>query len=304
MIKISNLKYQYKTYHKGSGFLNNIKDFFNRKYEFVDALDIESLNIEKGEIVGLLGPNGAGKTTLIKIMTGILSVKNGDVLCDNYIPYNKEKKYLKEIGVVIGQKSQLIWDLPSIDTLEMLKNIYEINDEEFKKRLEKLMELLNLKDKINVPVRKLSLGERLKFELICSLIHKPKILFLDEPTIGVDIVSQKAIHEFLLKLNEEEQTTIVLTSHNMKDIEALCKRIVVILKGKIVLDSDIMQLKQNYVAEKKYIIHTKTDEFSFENIPFKKIDVCKYEIDGNNIISFENNSKELEEIIYDYFKGY
>ena len=303
MIKISNLKYKYKTYHKGSGFLNNIKDFFNRKYEFVDALDIESLNIEKGEIVGLLGPNGAGKTTLIKIMTGILSVKNGDVLCDN-IPYNKEKQYLKEIGVVIGQKSQLIWDLPSIDTLEMLKNIYEINDEEFKKRLEKLMELLNLKDKINVPVRKLSLGERLKFELICSLIHKPKILFLDEPTIGVDIVSQKAIHEFLLKLNEEEQTTIVLTSHNMKDIEALCKRIVVILKGKIVLDSDIMQLKQNYVAEKKYIIHTKTDEFSFENISFKKIDVCKYEIDGNNIISFENNSKELEEIIYDYFKGY
>lgn len=304
MIKISNLKYKYKTYHKGSGFLDNIKDFFNRKYEFVDALDIESLNIEKGEIVGLLGPNGAGKTTLIKIMTGILSVKNGDVLCDNYIPYNKEKQYLKEIGVVIGQKSQLIWDLPSIDTLEMLKNIYEINDEEFKKRLEKLMELLNLKDKINVPVRKLSLGERLKFELICSLIHKPKILFLDEPTIGVDIVSQKAIHEFLLKLNEEEQTTIVLTSHNMKDIEALCKRIVVILKGKIVLDSDIMQLKQNYVAEKKYIIHTKTDEFSFENIPLKKIDVCKYEIDGNNIISFENNSKELEEIIYDYFKGY
>lgn len=304
MIKISNLKYKYKTYHKGSGFLNNIKDFFNRKYEFVDALDIESLNIEKGEIVGLLGPNGAGKTTLIKIMTGILSVKNGDILCDNYIPYNKEKQYLKEIGVVIGQKSQLIWDLPSIDTLEMLKNIYEINDEEFKKRLEKLMELFNLKDKINVPVRKLSLGERLKFELICSLIHKPKILFLDEPTIGVDIVSQKAIHEFLLKLNEEEQTTIVLTSHNMKDIEALCKRIVVILKGKIVLDSDIMQLKQNYVAEKKYIIHTKTDEFSFENISFKKIDVCKYEIDGNNIISFENNSKELEEIIYDYFKGY
>ena len=304
MIKISNLKYKYKTYHKGSGFLDNIKDFFNRKYEFVAALDIESLNIEKGEIVGLLGPNGAGKTTLIKIMTGILSVKNGDVLCDNYIPYNKEKQYLKEIGVVIGQKSQLIWDLPSIDTLEMLKNIYEINDEEFKKRLEKLMELLNLKDKINVPVRKLSLGERLKFELICSLIHKPKILFLDEPTIGVDIVSQKAIHEFLLKLNEEEQTTIVLTSHNMKDIEALCKRIVVILKGKIVLDSDIIQLKQNYIAEKKYIIHTKTDEFSFENISFKKIDVCKYEIDGNDIISFENNSKELEEIIYDYFKGY
>ena len=304
MIKISNLKYQYKTYYKGSSFLNDIKDFFNRKYEFVDALDIESLNIEKGEIVGLLGPNGAGKTTLIKIMTGILSVKKGEVLCDNYIPYNKEKQYLKEIGVVIGQKSQLIWDLPSIDTLEMLKNIYEINDEEFKKRLEKLMELLNLKDKINVPVRKLSLGERLKFELICSLIHKPKILFLDEPTIGVDIVSQKAIHEFLLKLNEEEQTTIVLTSHNMKDIEALCKRIVVILKGKIVLDSDIIQLKQNYIAEKKYIIHTKTDEFSFENISFKKIDVCKYEIDGNDIISFENNSKELEEIIYDYFKGY
>lgn len=303
MIKISKLKYKYKTYHKGSGFLNNIKDFFNRKYEFVDAIDVDSLNISKGEIIGLLGPNGAGKTTLIKILTGILSVKEGKVLCDNYVPYNKDKEYLKEIGVVIGQKSQLIWDLPSIDTLEMLKNIYEIDNEEFKKRLDKLTKLLNLKEKLNIPVRKLSLGERLKFELICSLIHKPKILFLDEPTIGVDIVSQKSIYEFLLKLNEDESTTIILTSHNMKDIEALCKRIVVILKGKIVLDTDIKKLKQNYVSEKKYIIHTKEDFFPFKDIPFKKLDVCKYEIEENNIICFENNTKELEEIIYEYFKG-
>ncbi|WP_067139530.1 ABC transporter ATP-binding protein [Oceanivirga salmonicida] len=303
MIIIKNLKYQYKTYKKGVGFLNNFKDFFKRKYEYIDAIDIKSLKVDKGEIVGLLGPNGAGKTTLIKLMTGILSIENGEILCDNYIPYKKEENYLKEIGVVIGQKSQLIWDLPSIDTLKMLKDIYKINELEFNNRLKKMTNLLNLEDKINIPVRKLSLGERLKFELICSLIHKPKILFLDEPTIGVDIISQKAIHEFLLKLNSDEKTTIILTSHNMKDIEYLCRRIVVILKGKITLDTDIMQLKNSYKVETKYIIHTEIDEFPFKDIEFKKIDNCKFEIGKNNIISFEDNTKELEEIIYEIFKG-
>ncbi|WP_068268923.1 ABC transporter ATP-binding protein [Caviibacter abscessus] len=302
MVKVKNLKYEYKTYKKGSGFFENLKDFFKRKYVYHEAIDIKEFNINKGEIIGLLGPNGAGKTTFIKLITGILSPKSGQIFCDNYIPYEKNNMFLKEIGVVLGQKSQLIWDLPSIDTLKMLKDIYEIDELSFEKRLKKLVKLLNLESKLYIPVRKLSLGERLKFELICSLIHKPKILFLDEPTIGVDIVSQKSIYEFLITLNKEEQTTIILTSHNMKDIEALCERIVVILNGKIVHDTNITDLKNKYKTETKFIIKTKEDKFPFKDIEYKKIESCKYEINENEIESIETQTKELEEIIYEIFK--
>lgn len=303
MLKIKNIKYEYKTYEKSIGALSVVKDFFNRKYNYIEAINIEELNIAKGEMVGLLGPNGAGKTTLIKLMTGILSLKEGEIICDEYIPYEKKKEFLKEIGVVMGQKSQLLWDLPALDTLEMLRDIYEIDNSNFDKRLEQLLKLLNLESKIKIPVRKLSLGERLKFELICSLIHKPKILFLDEPTIGVDIVSQKAIYDFLLELNKLENTTIILTSHNMKDIETLCKRIIIILDGKITMDTTIDDLKSKYRTEKKYIIHTETDEFPYKDIEYTKIDNCKYEIRNDNIKFIENDIKELEEIIYDIFKG-
>lgn len=303
MLKIKNIKYEYKTYEKSTGTLSVVKDFFNRKYNYIEAINIEELNIAKGEMVGLLGPNGAGKTTLIKLMTGILSLKEGEIICDEYIPYEKKKEFLKEIGVVMGQKSQLLWDLPALDTLEMLRDIYEIDNSNFDKRLEQLLKLLNLESKIKIPVRKLSLGERLKFELICSLIHKPKILFLDEPTIGVDIVSQKAIYDFLLELNKLENTTIILTSHNMKDIETLCKRIIIILDGKITMDTTIDDLKSKYRTEKKYIIHTETDEFPYKDIEYTKIDNCKYEIRNDNIKFIENDIKELEEIIYDIFKG-
>jgi len=163
-----------------------------------------NVSINKGEIVGLLGPNGAGKTTLIKLLTGILEIKSGEMLCLNKTPYKKEKNYLKNIGVVMGQKSQLIWDLPAMETLRMLKEIYEIDRKEFEERLEKLLRLLNLKEKVSTPVRKLSLGERIKFELTCSLIHKPQILFLDEPTIGLDITSQYAVYDFLREVNRTE----------------------------------------------------------------------------------------------------
>ncbi|WP_156413094.1 ATP-binding cassette domain-containing protein, partial [Oceanivirga salmonicida] len=187
MIEIENLKFYYKTYEKKTGFMSTIHDFFKRKYIKKQALNIDELNIKEGEIVGILGPNGAGKTTLIKILSGILEEKSGKVICDNFRPYNKNKEFLKNIGVVMGQKSQLIWDLPSIETLKLLKEIYNISKEDFDTRLDYFIELFNLKEKINVPVRKLSLGERRKFEIICSLIHNPKILFLDEPTIGLDI---------------------------------------------------------------------------------------------------------------------
>ena len=244
IIKCENLNYWYETYEKKSGIKGTLQDLWKRNHKRVMAIKNINISINKGEIVGLLGPNGAGKTTLIKLLTGILEVKSGEILCLNKTPYKKEKNYLKNIGVVMGQKSQLIWDLPAMETLRMLKEIYEIDRKEFEERLEKLLRLLNLKEKVSTPVRKLSLGERIKFELTCSLIHKPQILFLDEPTIGLDITSQYAVYDFLREVNRTENTTIILTSHYMKDIENLCERVVIILKGEKHFDLPLEELKE------------------------------------------------------------
>jgi len=251
IIKCENLNYWYETYEKKSGIKGTLQDLWKRKHKKVMAIKDINVSINKGEIVGLLGPNGAGKTTLIKLLTGILEVKSGEILCLNKTPYKKEKNYLKNIGVVMGQKSQLIWDLPAMETLRMLKEIYEIDRKEFEERLEKLLRLLNLKEKVSTPVRKLSLGERIKFELTCSLIHRPQILFLDEPTIGLDITSQYAVYDFLREVNRTENTTIILTSHYMKDIENLCERVVIILKGEKHFDLPLEELKEEVVIELK-----------------------------------------------------
>lgn len=299
MISVKDLEFYYTIYEQKQGFLENIKGLFNRKYQKVRALNIDNIEINDGEVVGILGPNGAGKTTLIKILTGILNYDKGTVKCNGYTPYTKDKRYLKDIGVVMGQKSQLIWDLPSSETLSMLKDIYEISDKDYTERLEYLLKLLNLEKKINIPVRKLSLGERLKFELICSLIHKPKILFLDEPTIGVDIVSQKAIYKFLNEINKKEKNIILLTSHYMKDIEAVCKRIIVIIEGQKHLDIPLDKLKEKYKAEYKYYIDTKDGVFP----AYKKINEKRFELSLDNVENIENGSKELDEIIYEIFKN-
>ena len=247
IIKCENLNYWYETYEKKSGIKGTLQDLWKRKHKKVMAIKDINVSINKGEIVGLLGPNGAGKTTLIKLLTGILKVKSGEILCLNKTPYKKEKIYLKNIGVVMGQKSQLIWDLPAMETLKMLKEIYEIDRTEFEERLEKLLRLLNLKEKVSTPVRKLSLGERIKFELTCSLIHRPQILFLDEPTIGLDITSQYAVYDFLREVNRTENTTIILTSHYMKDIENLCERVIIILKGEKHFDLPLEELKEKFI---------------------------------------------------------
>ncbi|MDO5089672.1 MAG: ATP-binding cassette domain-containing protein [Leptotrichiaceae bacterium] len=317
IIKCEKLNYWYKTYEKSSGLKGTLKDFFKRKHKKAEAVINVDISINKGEIVGLLGPNGAGKTTLIKLLTGILEAKSGEMSCLGTEPYKKEKIYLKNIGVVMGQKSQLIWDLPSMETLRMLKEIYDINKADFDARLEKLLELLNLKEKVFIPVRKLSLGERIKFELVCSLINKPQILFLDEPTIGLDITSQYAVYDFLSEINKTENTTIILTSHYMKDIEKLCERVIIILKGKKHFDLPIEELKKKFVRGKTYIVESKKDELPFENSDFivKKLEKNIFEVYGKNenskisnldlenIISIKENTPELEEIIFRLFSG-
>ena len=317
IIKCENLNYWYETYEKKSGIKGTLQDLWKRKHKKVMAIKDINVSINKGEIVGLLGPNGAGKTTLIKLLTGILEVKSGKILCLNKTPYKKEKIYLKNIGVVMGQKSQLIWDLPAMETLRMLKEIYEIDRKEFEERLEKLLRLLNLKEKVSTPVRKLSLGERIKFELTCSLIHKPQILFLDEPTIGLDITSQYAVYDFLREVNRTENTTIILTSHYMKDIENLCERVIIILKGEKHFDLPLEELKEEFINRKTYIVESKRDElpFSGDNFTVKKLEKNTFEIYPENgkfeignlnlkdIVSIKENTPDLEEIIFKLFSN-
>ena len=290
MIKIDGLVHIYKTYRKFGGLKGALKDFFHRKYETNIALNHIQLQIEKGEVVGLLGPNGAGKTTLMKIISGIVEPSEGKVVVNGFNPYRKEKQFLRQIGMVLGQKSQLLWDLPPSDTFILLKNIYWIEDEVYKKRVSTLCSLLNISDLYHVPVRKLSLGERMKFELVAALLHEPSLLLLDEPTIGLDIHSQRAIHAFLQEVNERSNTTIILTSHYAKDIEALCQRLVILQQGIITYDGDLHFL---YNETDKILLTIQTADDKSKEILQDKGFHCKFE----HTFIKEIKENELQEVI-------
>lgn len=259
-IMVKHLNKVFKVPKKESGKFGTLKSFFNRKYDYIKAIDDISFSINKGEIVGYIGPNGAGKSTTIKILSGILTPDSGFLKVDKYIPYKDRKKYVKNIGVVFGQKSQLWWDIPAIDTFNLLKDIYKLDDIEYKNTLDELTNLLNLKDILNIPVRQLSLGQRMRCEIAASLIHKPKILFLDEPTIGLDAVSKKVVRDFIKKINKKDKVTVILTTHDMADIEALAKRIILIGKGKVLYDGLLSNLKKNYNTYIKIFVKTKNKE--------------------------------------------
>ena len=214
-IEVKHIKKTFKVPIKSDGKFGALKTFFNRKYNYIKAISDISFSIKKGEIVGYIGPNGAGKSTTIKILSGILVPDSGNVVIDKMTPWVDRKKYVSKIGVVFGQRSQLWWDIPAIDSFNLLKDIYKLEDSEYQKTLNELIELLNLKDIINIPVRQLSLGNRMKCEIAASLIHRPKILFLDEPTIGLDAVSKKIVREFIKKINKQNKVTVILTTHDM-----------------------------------------------------------------------------------------
>ena len=239
IIEIKNITKEFKVLNRREGLKGSIRDLFSRDYKIVRAVDNISMSIEQGEIVGYLGPNGAGKSTTIKMMTGVLEPTSGEILVGGNVPYQNRTKNAQEIGVVFGQRSQLWWDVPVTDSFELLKDIYSIPSEVYRKNRDELSELLDLGDIIRTPARQLSLGQRMRCELAASLLHSPDILFLDEPTIGLDSVSKIAVREFIVRLNSERKTTVILTTHDMQDIEAITKRIILIGKGKILLDGDI-----------------------------------------------------------------
>ncbi|OGK26684.1 hypothetical protein A2954_01135 [Candidatus Roizmanbacteria bacterium RIFCSPLOWO2_01_FULL_37_12] len=279
MINVNNLTKIYKSPVKGKNFF---ADLFNRQYKETKALDNVSFEIGENELVGLIGPNGAGKTTTLKILSGILYPTSGEVNIFGFTPFEKNYKLLEQISFIMGQRNQLIWDLPPLETFQLNKEIYKVSDADFKKAVGDLTALLKCEDLISKPVKTLSLGERMKMELIAGLIHSPKIIFFDEPTIGLDIFSQEIIRDFIKKYQIHFLATIILTSHYMEDVKRLAKRLIVLNKGKILYDGALKEIVEKYSKE-KYVIVTlekeidqrkltklgKTISYSFPKITYK-----------------------------------
>ena len=246
MITMQNVCKTYKVSKRDAGFSSAFKALFHKEYELIHALDGVSFTISDGEMVGYIGPNGAGKSSTIKILSGILTPEEGTCLINGLTPWKNRIEHVKNIGVVFGQRTQLWWDVPVMDSFELLKEIYRIDDHVYRRNLEQLSEMLGLSELLRTPTRQLSLGQRMRCEIAASLLHNPKILFLDEPTIGLDAVSKLAVRDFILKLNKEKKTTVILTTHDMQDIEALTSRIILIGKGKILLDGTLADIKEGF----------------------------------------------------------
>ncbi len=244
LIEVENLTKIYQVQKKEPGFLGTLKGVFARETVNKKAVADVSFVVEKGEIVGFLGPNGAGKTTTLKILSGILLPTSGQVKVLGYTPWKREPDFQRQFALVMGQKNQLVWDLPAGDSLKLQAAVYGVPEREYKQRLIKMAEVLEVDRLMSVQIRRLSLGERMKMELIAALIHKPKVIFLDEPTIGLDLLSQQKVREFIKEWNREEETTILLTSHYLEDVKSLCERVIIISQGKKLFDGSLESLSR------------------------------------------------------------
>ncbi len=244
MIQLKNINKTFKVSRRNEGFREAAKALFKRNYSIINALDNVSFEINDGEMVGYIGPNGAGKSSTTKIMSGILTPDSGECVINGRTPWKDRKNHVRDIGVVFGQRSQLWWDVPILDSFELIKEIYRIDAGSYSKNLNKLTELLDIGEIVRTPARQLSLGQRMRCEIAASLLHSPKILFLDEPTIGLDAVSKVAVRNFIKEINREQKTTVILTTHDMQDIEALTERIILIGRGRILLDGSLSELKK------------------------------------------------------------
>ena len=243
IIEIKNVTKEFKTLNRHEGLKGSLKDLFSRDYKIVRAVDNVSMSIEQGEIVGYLGPNGAGKSTTIKMMTGVLEPTSGEILVGGNAPYKNRSKNAQEIGVVFGQRTQLWWALPLIESFRLLKDIYQIPDKDYNEMLELYKSLVDIEPLLHKPVRQMSLGQRTLSDILAAFLHNPKIVFLDEPTIGLDVSMKAKIRTLIHELNRQKNTTVILTTHDMGDVDALCRRIVIIDKGKMLYDNDIEHLK-------------------------------------------------------------
>ena len=265
IVTVCGLTKVYRTYKREQGLRGSLRTFFSRQQNARTAVDGLEFEIQEGEIVGFLGPNGAGKTTVIKMLSGILHPTQGEALVMGYVPWQRHKQMKLQLSVVMGQKQQLWWDLPARESLRLNRHIYEIPLAKFNRTLQELCELMCVTSLLDAPVRQLSLGERMKFELIAALVHEPRVMFLDEPTIGLDIISQKRILEFLKHVNEARKTTILLTSHNLLDVQRLCPRVIIINRGRLVSDGRLADLSQ-FLEQKKIITVQTSQPMSIEDL--------------------------------------
>jgi ABC-2 type transport system ATP-binding protein len=243
IIEVQDLNKEFRSFRRREGVWGAMQNLFVRDKITVSAVDHVNFTIQPGEVVGYIGANGAGKSTTVKMLTGILVPTGGSIVANGFVPWRDRRHYTKHIGVVFGQRTQLWWDIAVVESFKLLKEIYEVSDADYRRRLGIFSEILNLNEYLNTPVRKLSLGQRMRCDIAASLLHNPPVLFLDEPTIGLDVVAKDRIREFLKEVNRMERTTVLLTTHDLSDIEELCSRIIVIDKGKILFDGALREMK-------------------------------------------------------------
>lgn len=292
MIQLKNVCKTFRVARRGAGLKAAAKSLFKREYNEVHALKDVSFTIGDGEMVGYIGPNGAGKSSTIKIMSGVLTPDSGQCLIDGRTPWRDRIEHVRNIGVVFGQRSQLWWDVPVIDSFELLRDIYAVDDGSYRRNLDDLTQLLALGDLLDTPTRQLSLGQRMRCEIAASLLHDPKILFLDEPTIGLDAVSKIAVRDFISTINKEKKTTVILTTHDMQDIEALTQRILLIGKGRILLDGSLSQLKNRHSSRK-----TLTVDYAGDALPVICHTQVLQDLNGHARLSVDTSQLSVSDAI-------
>jgi len=285
LIYVNDLCKHFRTFHRREGVWGSIQNLFVRDYKTVAAVDRVSFSIERGEMVGYIGPNGAGKSTTIKMLTGILVPSSGEIRVNGYVPFRQRRQYVKTIGVVFGQRTQLWWDIAVVESFKLLRRIYDVPQRDFDARMERFNEILNIRDYLHTPVRKLSLGERMRCDLAAALLHNPPLLFLDEPTIGLDVVAKDHIRHFLRAINREFRTTVLLTTHDLDDIEELCRRIMIIDHGRVLYDGPLADLKQRLLRTKqiKFVLKDRAQAagiaaFCRDGLEAEQVDEITYRI--------------------------
>lgn len=267
MIQVKNLTKDYKRVKRKEGFLGSVRTLFSAEYEVTRAVNDISFHIEEGELVGYIGPNGAGKSTSIKMLCGILVPTSGEILVNGLVPHKERMTNARQIGAVFGQKTQMWWDVPVIESLRLFRDMYKVPEAQYKHNLNLFNELLDLHEFQNTPVRQLSLGQRLRADLAAALLHNPRLLFLDEPMIGVDVVVKERLRTFIQEINRDQKVTILLTTHDMVDIEKVCSRIMIIDHGNIVYDGSLQQIRAAYGKQRKLVIEFEDDvpDFDLQN---------------------------------------
>ena len=293
IITVEHLSKHFKVHKRRTGFWGNLSSTVSRKHNIIKAVDDVNFTLERGELVGYIGANGAGKSTTIKMLTGILVPTSGHIDVMGLTPYRHRKENTRRIGVVFGQRTQLWWDLPVIDSFELLKHIYEIPQNLYKQNLEFFSEMLQLQPFLSTPVRRLSLGQRMRCDLTAALLHNPEILYLDEPTIGLDVVAKEQVRQFLRQVNAERQVTVILTTHDLNDVEKVCQRLVIIDSGKIIYDGGIDALKKRYGKTRMLIVDLAQ---VYSDIQLDDVDLTRR--DGNRIwLAFDRDTISASEVI-------